>query len=307
MKSINNQQKLSKLGKRLLLQWRKFLKRVPLISRRAYQLVKLLNFHILNLIVAHFFAAYFSTASKYNINLLFDHKKWSKFDLMYKCVEIGDKSYNMDWKTKFFLAMLLFYVLGIAAKILIGFAKQKAKAKVANDLNNNYDIEPDQWMLRYANTIVEFVSLLSSVVFALVLEIWSAVRVNLTREIKASMFLRFVCCLLLMVLVNMGLRILAKQLDKRVKTQASYNELLPHTAKAIKDSYFYDMGNLFLIMLFLLFPQNSDLGVKDLILAVLFSYNIAALISKSRAFFAILPELAANYRLWVKTQELVQK
>lgn len=306
MKKINNKQWLSNLRRKLVLKSKQFLSSLADMLNLKQIHSSLPRLPIILLVFAPFFYAYLKTTMKYNVNLLFGRDKWYRFDFLFSYITLREMS-NLRWLTSFALLLTLFYLLSIVAKAIVSFSKENARTRIVNDLNNNYDIEPDKWMTKYADTISEFVSRFSATVFGLVLEIWSAIRVNLTRHIGAELLMRFMVCLGLMVIINMLLRFLTRKIAKITAKSKNVNKFLVHFKTTLQESYFFDMGNLFLMVLLLLVPTGKDYDVSNLVKAILFSYNVAAIVAKSIDFIKIMPEAATNYKLWKNTQTIAYK
>jgi hypothetical protein len=268
-----------------------------------------LNIPMILLLFSQFFSAYFASVMKYNVNLLFSPNKWEKFDFLFGFIKL-ESYYYWNWLTSFSSLMLIFYILGILAKVSVSFHRQQLKSKITDDLIDSSSLEDSQWIVDYSVTISDFLSVFASIFFSLIIESWSVIRVNLTRCIKGQTFLGFVVCLFLLLLVNLSLRLLSKHvLSTMSKTKD--DSLLSHFYLTLKDSYFFEIGNLFLILYYLFVPKRkiSDPkeAIREVILVILFSYNVSSIINKINNLVKIIPKAKDNYNLWKKTNSLCLK
>lgn len=271
---------------------------------------KTLNIPTILLLISHFFSAYFASVMKYNVNLLFSPNKWEKFDFLFGLVKL-ESYYYWNWLTSFSSLMLFFYILGVLAKVFVSFYRQQLKFKIINDLVDFSSPEDSQWIVDYSTTISDFLSVFASIFFSLTIESWSAIRVNLTRCIKGQTFLGFIVCLFFLLLVNLSLRLLSMYISNMASESKDNSNLLSHFSLTLKDSYFFEIGNLFLILYYLFVPgrkiSDPKEAVREVILVVLFSYNVGSIVNKLNNFVKIIPKVKDNYNLWKKTNNLYSK
>jgi hypothetical protein len=267
----------------------------------------ILNISTILLLISHFFSAYFASVMRYNVNLLFSPGKWNKFDFLFGFIKLGSY-YYWNWLTSFSSLMLIFYILGILAKVFVSFYKQQLKFKITNDLVDLSSPENNQWIIDYSTTISDFFSSFASIFFGLIVESWSVIRVNLTRCIKGRTFLAFIVCLFFLLLVNLSLRLLSKHILNMASKSEDNSNLLSHFSSTLRDSYFFEIGNLFFILYYLFVPKGKILdpkeSLREVILVILFSHNVSSIINKINNLVKIIPKAKDNYNLWKKTNGL---
>lgn len=278
-----------------------------------------INKSVLLLSISLFFTSYLPSIIKYNINTLFTEKKRGYFDILFTKFSLGkleeviadkivvrDDNVNVkfNWIYKFSILMFIVYFLDLLSNIFSHFYKERAKKELENEITkdiSHFDesINENQWVGEFSSNMINKFSTLFFIVCDLVVEFWSTIRLNMTRDIKIRTWRNSFICLYLVFLISF----ISKKITLKISNNDdsnNRNNILFHIKNEFNKSRFLNQNTLFFIVYFLLISREYSFAKGELINIILLAGNIQILINKSRKFINSIPEIESTFKLWEK-------
>ncbi|WNE41544.1 MAG: hypothetical protein AM1032_000284 [Mycoplasmataceae bacterium] len=271
---------------------------------------KIVNSSSILLTIFIFLSIYFPVIIRYNINSLFNPSRHGFFDFFVLIKDLGMiKSENIEDNNKFFnwifffsSLMLVFYFFDKISNIFSNFYKEKSKIKLEKEICKDFLKSDDanidyQAVSTFSSKIIDSLSFFLLGFFDLFIELWSAVKINMNRNIKIVTWKQASFCLFLVIFYFALYDYLLLKISKNNKSNDKKNFLF-HVKSQLEKLKFSNSNTLFFSFYFLIISKNYSFVRTELINIILLSGNIHIIISKLRSFIKLLPETRNNFYLW---------
>ncbi|WNE41711.1 MAG: hypothetical protein AD073_000045 [Mycoplasmataceae bacterium] len=277
------------------------------------------NNSVLLLSTSLFFTSYLPSIIKYNINTLFTEKKRGYFDILFTKFSLGkleekivegvktenNNKLKFNWIYKFSTLMFVVYFLDLLANVFSQFYKERAKKDLENEITKDFSqfdsVNENQWIGEFSSNMINKFSVLFFIVCDLIVEFWSTIRLNMTRDIKPKTWINSFACLSLIFLISF----ISKKIVSNISNNVYFNDknnILFHFKNELNRSRFLNQNTLFFIVYFLLISRSYSFAETELINIILLAGNIQILINKSRKFMSSIPEIESTFNLWEKVR-----
>lgn len=275
---------------------------------------KIVNSSSILLTIFIFLSIYFPVVIRYNINSLFNPSRHGSFDFFFLTKDLGmfkggEESKNLVNNSKFFnwvflfsSLMLVFYFFDKISNIFFNFYKEKTKIRLEKEICKDFESSVDnkfnyQSISIFSSKMIDSLSIFLLGFFDLTIELWSAVKINMNRNIKYETWKQAFFCLSLIIFYFSIYDYLLLKISKNNKSNDK-NNFLFYFKNQLEKLKFSNSNTLFFSLYFLFVSKNYPFVKTELINIILLSGNIHVIISKLRNFIKILPETRSNFCLW---------
>ena len=252
-----------------------------------------------------FLTSYFPIILRFNINTLFNINKRGYFNFLFWNIDLGMDKINeknnlkfLNWSFYFSLLMFIVYLLERISNVFMELCREKSKFELEKKIVKNVPFFNDYDSVKsFSSKIIDAYSNFFFNTCEISIELWSAVKINLARNIKIRTWKQCLVCFLLVSLWFLFLNFLSllTELTANYKNKKSFLFHFNHQINRLK---FSNLNVLWFAIYFLVVSRDYKFAQSELINIILLGGNIQLILNKTLKFIKIIPDLKSTYFDW---------